>query len=102
MTLYYELSNFTTVLKDLNFCYFPDFCILLIFQAGIPGENLTLAFESEVAAVYCRMLPKKSLVGLRGRDLLQSFNKGRKFMVLDLGGGFSIQIFKNRIERGLE
>lgn len=56
-------------------------------EAGIPGDNLSLAYESEVAAVYCRHLPKKMLVGLRGRDLLQSFNKGRKFMVLDLGGG---------------
>lgn len=94
--------------RELHFeSYFSHGCFQVsntwfcCIQAGIPGDNLSLAYESEVAAVYCRHLPKKMLVGLRGRDLLQSFNKGRKFMVLDLGGKKIVYQFHNKLKSRL-
>lgn len=96
------VSCILTAILVMGFSRFLIQCTwLCCIQAGIPGDNLSLAYESEVAAVYCRHLPKKMLVGLRGRDLLQSFNKGRKFMVLDLGGKTIVYQFHNKLKSRL-
>lgn len=52
-------------------------------QAGIPKEHLTLAFEPEAAALYCKQLPPEQISG--SRDNI--FKPGSRTMVVDLGGG---------------
>nr|XP_022296014.1 heat shock 70 kDa protein 12A-like isoform X2 [Crassostrea virginica] len=54
--------------------------------AGIKPRNLELAFEPEVAAVHCMHIPSENLSGIR-KDLKEMSEPGRKFAVLDLGGG---------------
>lgn len=48
-------------------------------KAGIRDYQLLLALEPEAAALYCKTLPKEMLIG--------SFEKGTKYMALDMGGG---------------
>lgn len=96
-----EVNKLVSCILTSHGCFQVSNTLLCCIQAGIPGDNLSLAYESEVAAVYCRHLPKKMLVGLRGRDLLQSFNKGRKFMVLDLGGKKIVYQFHNKLKSRL-
>ncbi|OWF54173.1 heat shock 70 kDa protein 12A-like [Mizuhopecten yessoensis] len=53
------------------------------FKAGIPSNTLTLAYEPEVAALFCNHLPADQL---RGADK-DIFKEGERIMVVDLGGG---------------
>ncbi|WAQ93669.1 HS12B-like protein [Mya arenaria] len=60
---------------------------MLALDAGIPDDQLTLAYEPEAAAVYCKEI-KVALSTERGQTSeLKSFGAGSKFMVIDLGGG---------------
>ncbi|WAR14116.1 HS12B-like protein, partial [Mya arenaria] len=55
--------------------------------AGIKEDKLSLAYEPEAAAIYCKHM---RLAKLRepGKDAtIQAFPTGLKFLVLDLGGG---------------
>ena len=55
------------------------------FKAGIPGKQIRLALEPEVASIYA-----KEVYLERSRNMVQqpnaSFGQGTKFIVLDLGG----------------
>ncbi|XP_061173409.1 heat shock 70 kDa protein 12A-like [Saccostrea echinata] len=51
--------------------------------AGIGDSQLLLAYEPEVASVFC----KEVSVDARSTDFITALNPGQKFMVLDLGGG---------------
>ena len=59
-----------------------------IQQAGIPGENLTIALEPEAASLYCRHLPVERHVGgdKTAKFSLAKFKAGTKYLVLDAGG----------------
>ncbi|KAH3866818.1 hypothetical protein DPMN_029941 [Dreissena polymorpha] len=50
-------------------------------KAGIDGDRLMLAFESEVAAVWCT---RNEITDHQVSDLRST---GAKYMVIDLGGG---------------
>ncbi|XP_061186261.1 heat shock 70 kDa protein 12A-like [Saccostrea echinata] len=54
--------------------------------AGIKCQNLELAYEPEVAALHCRSIPLENLCG-SSNSLQEMLQPGRKFAVLDLGGG---------------
>lgn len=54
-------------------------------KAGIPNKLLLLAYEPEVAALYCKQLPADQVKGTY-RSL---FQEGDGIMVVDLGGGTS-------------
>ncbi|XP_048762075.1 heat shock 70 kDa protein 12A-like isoform X2 [Ostrea edulis] len=58
-------------------------------EAGIHDDQLMLAYEPEAAALYCRLLPidKFESGGEHKELVLQTFERGKTFMVLDLGGG---------------
>ncbi|XP_048762074.1 heat shock 70 kDa protein 12A-like isoform X1 [Ostrea edulis] len=65
-------------------------------EAGIHDDQLMLAYEPEAAALYCRLLPidKFESGGEHKELVLQTFERGKTFMVLDLGGGtvdFTVQ-----------
>ncbi|XP_056000850.1 heat shock 70 kDa protein 12B-like [Ostrea edulis] len=54
--------------------------------ARIKSHNLELAYEPEVAALHCRNIPSENLCGST-KSLTEMFQPGKKFAVLDLGGG---------------
>ena len=62
--------------------------MILVFQAGLSVNQVMLAYEPEAAALYCRLLPvDKFVAGGENKELVFStFERGKKFMVLDLGG----------------
>jgi len=57
------------------------------FKAGIDPELLTLAYEPEAAAIYCKELTVQKKEGAEGSNL-QSFESGQQFLVLDCGGRY--------------
>ncbi|KAK3602709.1 hypothetical protein CHS0354_017151 [Potamilus streckersoni] len=74
-----------TMLDILWVLTVPEICLCYL-KAGIEGNNLSLALEPEVAAVYC----KEHAIRKELRDgaaVLRSFDPGERYMVLDLGGG---------------
>ena len=58
-----------------------------LFKAGIDPELLTLAYEPEAAAIYCKELTVQKKKGAEGSNL-QSFEPGQQFLVLDCGGRY--------------
>nr|XP_022294724.1 heat shock 70 kDa protein 12A-like [Crassostrea virginica] len=52
--------------------------------AGIPRTKLTVALEPEAASIYCNTIPLTKFEGGYG---LGEFAVGKKFLVLDAGGG---------------
>ncbi|KAK3102659.1 hypothetical protein FSP39_012955 [Pinctada imbricata] len=58
-------------------------------KAGLSENQIILTYEPEAAALYCRLLPvDKFISGGKEKALVFStFERGKKFMVLDLGGG---------------
>ncbi|XP_052819484.1 heat shock 70 kDa protein 12B-like [Mya arenaria] len=66
--------------------------------AGTRKDKLTLAYEPEAAAIYCKQI---RLANLReqGKDAtIQPFPPGFKFLVLDLGGG-TVDITAHEVQR---
>ncbi|KAJ8311225.1 hypothetical protein KUTeg_011223 [Tegillarca granosa] len=55
-------------------------------NAGIPGEQLSLALEPEVASIYVKEMCVQRHES-KGEAALEPFSPGTKYMVLDLGGG---------------
>ncbi|CAG2209083.1 unnamed protein product [Mytilus edulis] len=53
--------------------------------AGIDEDFLTLAYEPEAAAIYCKEATVQRKEGTEGCSL-QSFDAGHQFLVLDCGG----------------
>ncbi|XP_052761483.1 heat shock 70 kDa protein 12A-like [Mya arenaria] len=53
-------------------------------SAGISSDKLTIAFEPEAAAIYCRFLPAEKS---ENEGSLSTFKTGSKFLVVDAGGG---------------
>ncbi|XP_065923791.1 heat shock 70 kDa protein 12A-like, partial [Magallana gigas] len=60
-------------------------------EAGIHDDQLMLAYEPEAAALYCRLLPidRFGSGGEHQELVLKTFERGKKFMVIDLGDGLS-------------
>ncbi|VDH95526.1 Hypothetical predicted protein [Mytilus galloprovincialis] len=56
-------------------------------QADIPHSSLTLAYEPEAAALYCRLLPIDTMKVAGGTNYLSCFEPGKKIIIVDLGGG---------------
>ncbi|KAK3602776.1 hypothetical protein CHS0354_026323 [Potamilus streckersoni] len=54
-------------------------------KAGIPGDQLLIALEPEVASIYCQSFPIPMLPGLKN-DFVQ-LQPGDKYLILDAGGG---------------
>ena len=54
------------------------------FQAGIAEDLLTLAYEPEAAAIYCKGV---TLLKAEGNNRkIETFKNGQRFLVLDCGG----------------
>ncbi|XP_062593151.1 heat shock 70 kDa protein 12A-like [Saccostrea cucullata] len=51
-------------------------------KAGISKASLMICLEPEAAAMYCKCLPIE-----KGEDCLSAMQPGRRFIVLDAGGG---------------
>ncbi|CAG2250413.1 unnamed protein product [Mytilus edulis] len=56
-------------------------------KVGIQGEKFIMVYEPEAASIYARLLPVDKLVGENGGVILKTFDPGRKFIVVDAGGG---------------
>ncbi|VDI61861.1 Hypothetical predicted protein [Mytilus galloprovincialis] len=56
-------------------------------KVGIKGDKFIMVYEPEAASIYARLLPVDKLVGNNGAVILKAFDPGRKFIVLDAGGG---------------
>ncbi|XP_063447157.1 heat shock 70 kDa protein 12A-like [Mytilus trossulus] len=54
---------------------------------GIKGDKFIMVYEPEAVSVYARLLPVDKLVGENGAFILKAFDPGRKFIVVDAGGG---------------
>ncbi|XP_052788875.1 heat shock 70 kDa protein 12A-like isoform X2 [Mya arenaria] len=54
-------------------------------EAGMLQNMLTIALEPEAASLYCRHLPVEK--GDNSRTCLSKFSAGKKYLVLDAGGG---------------
>jgi len=72
---------------------------LKFIQAGISNDQLTLAYEPEVAAIYCKEV--KIAQASETQKELKGFSPGSRYMVIDLGGRLNtisvysmVQIFK--------
>ena len=64
-----------------------SFIIISYFKAGIDPKFLTLAYEPEAAAIYCKELTVQKKEGAEGCNL-KSFEPGQQFLVLDCGGRY--------------
>ncbi|KAL3880082.1 hypothetical protein ACJMK2_032351 [Sinanodonta woodiana] len=53
-------------------------------MAGIKGENLSIALEPEAASFYCKYLPVEKL---SDKSEISCFETGKRYLVLDAGGG---------------
>ncbi|CAG2199864.1 unnamed protein product [Mytilus edulis] len=62
-----------------------QFMRLAALEAGIPGSQLTLAYEPEAAALYCR----ESTYQRKGQLIgpISTFGTGESLLILDCGGG---------------
>ncbi|KAL4230094.1 hypothetical protein ACF0H5_010479 [Mactra antiquata] len=60
-------------------------------MAGIPKERLMIALEPEAASLYCMHLPLDKMVveGNKSKESsrVSPFQKGMKYMIVDVGGG---------------
>ncbi|XP_060607561.1 heat shock 70 kDa protein 12A-like [Ruditapes philippinarum] len=54
-------------------------------QAGISEDMLTIALEPEAASLYCRHLPVEKCGS--SKTSLATFGPGKRYLVLDAGGG---------------
>lgn len=62
-------------------------CYALLLQAGIEDGLLSLAYEPEAAAIYCKDITlQKKVDGPVGS--LETFDSGHQFLVLDCGGQY--------------
>jgi hypothetical protein len=66
---------------------FPIFFHISYFKAGIDPELLTLAYELEAAAIYCKELTVQKKEGTEG-SILKFFEPGQQILVLDCGGRY--------------
>ena len=70
--------------------FFPSYskiCLLDCchsFQAGIPEDLLTLAYEPEAAAMHCKEVTLLTAEGNNRK--IETFKNGQRFLVLDCGG----------------
>ncbi|XP_069129616.1 heat shock 70 kDa protein 12A-like isoform X1 [Argopecten irradians] len=62
-----------------------QFMRLAAEQAGIKGDQLTIALEPEAASLYCKHLPVEKMGG--SEQGFTCFSNGSKYLVLDAGGG---------------
>ncbi|XP_052283210.1 heat shock 70 kDa protein 12A-like isoform X3 [Dreissena polymorpha] len=60
-----------------------QFMRLAAEQAGISKDKLSIALEPEAASLYCRHLP----VLCDGESSILTFQTGKKYLVVDAGGG---------------
>ncbi|XP_061186757.1 heat shock 70 kDa protein 12A-like [Saccostrea echinata] len=65
---------------------------------GIKKENLTIAYEPEVAAVHCLTIPANQVTVRTKENIAMMFQPGCCFLVLDLGGG-KADITVQKVER---
>ncbi|XP_060577016.1 heat shock 70 kDa protein 12A-like [Ruditapes philippinarum] len=56
-------------------------------EAGIDTKHLSLALEPEAASLFCKYLPVEKVEGNDGESRISSFAPGKKYLVLDAGGG---------------
>ncbi|XP_060585439.1 heat shock 70 kDa protein 12B-like [Ruditapes philippinarum] len=54
-------------------------------EVGIPADKLSIALEPEAASLYCRHLPIEMISS--DRTTLNTFLPGKRYIVLDAGGG---------------
>lgn len=66
-------------------------------EAGIPESKLTIALEPEAASLYCRHLPVEKCGS--SKTSLASFGPGKRYLVLDAGGG-TVDITVHEVMRG--
>lgn len=56
-------------------------------EAGIDTKRLSLALEPEAASLFCRYLPVQKVRGEDGMSQIKSLAPGKRYLVLDAGGG---------------
>lgn len=77
------------VVSIVPFCSILYLTAYILFQAGIPGDSLSIALEPECASVYCQRLTSTNW-----KDNNSSlFSAGKKYIVVDLGGKMAFSNF---------
>ncbi|WAR14173.1 HS12B-like protein [Mya arenaria] len=75
-----------------------EFMVEAAKMAGIREDKLSLAYEPEAAAIYCKQI-RLAKLREQGKDAtIQPFPPGFKFLVLDLGGG-TVDITAHEVQR---
>lgn len=74
-------------LQCFNKSYCFGFDLQFNIKAGIPGNQLEIALESEAASIYCQLM---HLDEIQKDNTTTGFIRGPgvKYMVVDLGGMF--------------
>ncbi|XP_033742411.1 heat shock 70 kDa protein 12A-like isoform X2 [Pecten maximus] len=75
-----------------------QFMRLAAEEAGIKGDQLTIALEPEAASLYCKCLPVEKMCG--SEQGFTCFSKGSKYLVLDAGGG-TVDITVHKVQDDL-
>ncbi|VDI47076.1 Hypothetical predicted protein [Mytilus galloprovincialis] len=72
-------------------------------QAGISGNQVTIALEHEAALTYCQVLRPYDQTDTNYTRTFHAIRRDKNYMVVDLGGGtFDITVHKRRSDGCLE
>lgn len=63
-----------------------------ISQAGIKGNQLTIALEPEAASIYCQEL-RTDRENKTNITFSETIKKGMKYVVVDLGGNSNLILY---------
>ncbi|KAL5006559.1 hypothetical protein ScPMuIL_015365 [Solemya velum] len=72
-------------------------------KAGIDGKTLDIALEPEAASIYCKHVKLERGKDNDGVEVIESFQPGAKYFVLDAGGGtVDITVHEIRADRSVK
>ncbi|VDI63360.1 Hypothetical predicted protein [Mytilus galloprovincialis] len=78
-----------------------EFMMQCAEKAGLDRQKVSILFEPEAASIYCRLLPVDKFIGHNKVTSFKSFEAGRKYIVVDAGGG-TVNISTQEVSRGEE
>lgn len=88
-------ANFQQFIKfnnDIRFNYYNLNYICFFFQAGIETDQLTVAFETDAASLFCQIDTKD----VNNSNFIQNnIGKEYSYMVIDLGGRSILSLCQN-------
>ncbi|XP_052095170.1 heat shock 70 kDa protein 12A-like [Mytilus californianus] len=78
-----------------------EFMMQCAEKASLDRQKVSILFEPEAASIYCRLLPVDKFIGQNKVTSFKSFEAGRKYIVVDAGGG-TVNISTQEVSHGEE